>query len=327
MPDFTPPIFTPVNLITGFLGSGKTTLLQRLLADPALGDTAVLINEFGEVGLDHHLLGRIDETMVLLSSGCLCCTIRGELASAIKDLHSKRERGEVPAFRRLVVESSGLADPFPILSTVQADLVLRHHFRLGSVVTTVDAVNGLSRPESIKQVAVADRLVLTKTDLAPERRTELERLLRRLNPDAPLWYAAEQTIGAADLFDDAVRSPLRALPATAEGSHGSVQAFALAFEGALDWTMFGVWLTMLLNRHGTRVLRVKGILNVAGSATPVAVHGVQHLVHPPVHMAAWPDADRRSRLVFIVDGLDRTAIERSLRAFLSGAPQGLAAVA
>ena len=319
--------FTPVHLIKGFLGSGKTTLLQRLLADPALGDTAVLINEFGEVGLDHHLLGRIDETMVLLPSGCLCCTIRGELASAIKDLHSKRERGEVPAFRRLVVESSGLADPFPILSTVQADPVLRHHFRLGSVVTTVDAVNGLSRPESIKQVAVADRLVLTKTDLAPERRTELERLLRRLNPDAPLWYAAEQTIGAADLFDDAVRSPLRAIPTTPDRPHGTVQAFALAFEGALDWTMFGVWLTMLLNRHGARVLRVKGILNVAGSATPVAVHGVQHLVHPPVHMAAWPDADRRSRLVFIVDGLDRTAIERSLRAFLSGAPQGLAAVA
>ena len=301
--------FTPVHLITGFLGSGKTTLLQRLLADPALGDTAVLINEFGEVGLDHHLLGCIDETMVLLPSGCMCCTIRGELASAIKDLHSKRERGEVPAFRRLVVESSGLADPFPILSTVQADPVLRHHFRLGSVVTTVDAVNGIGRPESVKQVAVADRLVLTKTDLVLER-AALERTLRRLNPDAPLWYAAEQTIAAADLFDDAVRSPLRAIPTTPERPHGSVQAFALAFEGALDWTMFGVWLTLLLNRHGARVLRVKGILNVAGSATPVAVHGVQHLVHPPVHMAGWPDADRRSHLVFIVDGLDRTRYEQ-----------------
>src|SRR5579862_8193766 len=155
--------FTPVNLITGFLGSGKTTLLQRLLADPALGDTAVLINEFGEVGLDHHLLGRIDETMVLLASGCLCCTIRGELASAIRDLHSRRERGLVPAFRRLVIESSGLADPFPILSTLKADPVLRHHVRAGTVVTTVDAVNGFAQlenhPESIRQVAVADRLV------------------------------------------------------------------------------------------------------------------------------------------------------------------------
>jgi G3E family GTPase len=315
--------FTPVNLITGFLGSGKTTLLQRLLTDPALADTAVLINEFGEIGLDHHLLGRIDETMVLLPSGCLCCTIRGELASAIKDLHARRERGEIPAFRRLVVESSGLADPFPILSTVQADPVLRHHFRLGSVVTTVDAVNGIGRPESVKQVAVADRLVLTKTDLV-EDSAALVGALRRINPDAPLWTAAEQP-GAAALFDDAVRSPLRAV-STNQQPHGAVQAFALAFEGALDWTMFGVWLTMLLNRHGAQVLRVKGILNVAGSATPVAVHGVQHLVHPPIHMAGWPDDDRRSRLVFIVDGLDRMAIERSLHAFL-GRGLGMAAVA
>jgi len=162
VPDQVPdPVFTPVNLITGFLGSGKTTLLQRLLADPALSDTAVLINEFGEVGLDHHLLERIDDTMVLLQSGCLCCTIRGELSAAIRELHSKRERGAVPRFRRLVVESTGLADPFPILSTVQADPVLRHHFRLGNVITTVDAVNGLSQltrqVECTKQIAVADR--------------------------------------------------------------------------------------------------------------------------------------------------------------------------
>src|SRR6185295_9714885 len=197
------PVFTPVNLITGFLGSGKTTLLRRLLADPALADTAVLINEFGEVGLDHHLLERIDDTMVLLPSGCLCCTIRGELATAIKELHSKRERREVPAFRRLVVESTGLADPFPILSTVQADPVLRHHFRLGRVVTTVDAVNGLGRPESFKQVAVADR--------------------RQLNPDAPLWRAAEQAIDAAALLDDRPQSPLRAFPAARPAPHGAIR--------------------------------------------------------------------------------------------------------
>jgi G3E family GTPase len=187
-------------------------------------------------------------------------------------------------------------------------------------------VNGIGRPESVKQVAVADRLVLTKTDLVPDR-APIEKKLRRINPDAPLWYAAEQTIAAADLFDDTARSPLRAMAAAPDRPHGSIQSFALAFEGALDWTMFGVWLTMLLNRHGEKVLRVKGILNVVGSATPVAVHGVQHLVHPPVHMAAWPDADRQSRLVFIVDGLDRMAIERSLRAFLGNAPLGMAAVA
>ena len=307
--------FIPVNLITGFLGSGKTTLLQRLLADPALSDTAVLINEFGEVGLDHHLLERIDDTMVLLQSGCLCCTIRGELADAIKDLFSKRERGVVPPFRRLVVESTGLADPFPILSTVQADPVLKHHFRLGNVITTVDAVNGLGRPESIKQVAVADRLVLTKTDLV-DCADALVDELRHLNPDAPLLRAADEEIDAAALFEGEVHSPLRAFPAAADRPHGAVHGFALTFDGALDWTMFGIWLTMLLNRHGGAVLRVKGILNIEGSETPVAVHGVQHLVHPPVHMAAWPDEDRRSHLVFIVDGLERETIERSLEAFM-----------
>src|SRR3979411_2603135 len=165
------PVFTPVNLITGFLGSGKTTLLQRLLSHPALADTAVLINEFGEIGLDHHLLERIDDTMVLLQSGCLCCTIRGELSAAIKDLHSKRERGLVPRFRRLVADRPGLADTVPSLSTVQADPVLRHHFRLGNVITTVDAVNGTAQlarqPECTKQVAVADRLVRAKPAPAP----------------------------------------------------------------------------------------------------------------------------------------------------------------
>ena len=159
------PAFTPVNLLTGFLGSGKTTLLSRLLADPSLADAAVLINEFGEVGLDHHLVDRIDETTVLLRSGCLCCTVRGELAQALKDLHSRRERGLVPPFRRVLVESTGLADPFPILSTLKADPVLRHHLRAGNVVTTVDAVNGLGQleahPESVRQAAVADRLVVT----------------------------------------------------------------------------------------------------------------------------------------------------------------------
>lgn len=346
----TDPVFTPVNLITGFLGSGKTTLLQRLLADPALADTAVLINEFGEVGLDHHLLERIDDTMVLLQSGCLCCTIRGELSAAIKDLHSKRERGEVPRFRRLVVESTGLADPFPILSTVQADPVLRHHFRLGNVITTIDAVNAMGQlarqPECTKQVAVADRLVLTKTDLVDAQAAEtLSARLRRLNPSAPLSRAAEGPLDAEallshDLFATAGRSAAARRWFAAEVTAGdggqahdrnrhdeTIRAFALAFDGPLDWTLFGLWLTMLLNRHGEKVLRVKGMLNVAGAPAPVAVHGVQHLVHPPIHMAAWPNADRSSRLVFIVDGLDRVLIERSLRGFLRLGSSALAPAA
>ena len=328
------PEFTPITLVTGFLGSGKTTLLQRLLCEPTFSDTAVLINEFGEIGLDHHLLERIDETMVVLQSGCLCCTIRSELSAAIKDLHSQRERGLVPPFRRLVIESTGLADPFPILSTVQADPVLRHHFCLGSVITTVDAVNGMrqldAQPESVKQVAVADRLVLTKTDLAAAETVRLlvERL-RCINPMAPLWRGADQDIDAGallakDAFDGngaerwlpAHLPPTR--PAHVHGDrnrHDDIRAVALSLDQPVDWTMFGIWLTMLLHRHGNEVLRVKGILNVAGAKTPVAVHGVQHLVHPPTHMTAWPDTDRRSRLVFIVKDLAPAAIERSLRAF------------
>jgi G3E family GTPase len=321
----TAPDFTPVTLITGFLGSGKTTLLQRLLVAPALSDTAVLINEFGEIGLDHHLLERIDETMVMLQSGCICCTIRGELSTAIRDLQSRCDRGLLPPFRRLVIESTGLADPFPILSTVRSDPVLRHHFRLGSVITTVDAVNGArtldAQPESVKQVAVADRLVLTKTDIAtPEVADCLMRRLRQINPDAPLWCSAESDLDAEALLSGGVEhwEPIDCHGNTPDPHHhhaDDIATLALRLDEPVDWTRFGIWLTMLLHRHGNELLRVKGILNVADAATPVAVHAVQHLVHPPRHLDAWPDGDRRSRLVFIARGLDPALIERSFRAF------------
>jgi G3E family GTPase len=321
------PDFTPVTLITGCLGSGKTTLLQRLLCDPALSDTAVLINEFGEIGLDHHLLERIDERMVLLQSGCVCCTIRGELSAAIKDLHSRRGRGLLPPFRRLVIESTGLADPFPILSTLRSDPVLRHHFCLGSVITTVDAVNGAqqldAQPESVKQVAVADRLVLTKTDLAAAEATaRLTQRLRLINSGAPLWRAAESDLDADALLsgepDEAWQVPEIDYPGPDDHHRhvDDIRTLALSIDAPIDWARFGVWLTMLLNRHGEALLRVKGILNVADAVTPVAVHAVQRLVHTPRHLAEWPDADRRSRLVFIARGLDPAVIERSFRAFL-----------
>lgn len=329
------PRLTPINLLTGFLGSGKTTLLSRLLADPALSDAAVLINEFGEVGLDHHLVERIDDTMVLLQSGCLCCTVRGELADAIKDLHSKRERGLVPPFRRIVVESTGLADPFPVLSTIKADPVLRHHFRPGNVITTVDAVNGLTQletyVESNRQAAVADRLVVTKSDLSDAGTVvALSDKLRIINPDAPLVLAGEPDIDLAALIDEGPTLRAGSLQSasgfycdaptvlkTADGTaHASaVTSFVMTVERAVDWTAFGLWLTMLLNRHGERVLRVKGILNIAREERPVAIHGVQHLVHTPVHMERWPDEDRRSRIVFIVDGLDVGLLKRSFEAF------------
>jgi len=333
------PSAIPVNLITGFLGSGKTSLLQRLLRSPALAETAVLVNEFGEIGLDHHLLRRLEGDIVLLQSGCLCCTIRGDLGAAIRDLHDRRERGEIPFFRRVVIETTGLADPVPILATIMTEPVIRHHFRLGPVIATVDAVNGAlhldRQPESVKQAALADRILITKTDLAPPGVVAaLRRRLERMNPAAPIRETAPdlpldaEYLLAADLADPATKSAEveRWLAAdTATGEHGhshdvnrhdaGIYAFCLRFERPLDWSAFGIWLSMLLHSRGADVLRIKGILNVAGGDRPVVVHGAQHLVHPPVHLERWPDEDRASRLVFIVRDLDRAAIERSLAAF------------
>jgi G3E family GTPase len=322
----------PVDIVTGFLGSGKTTLLQRLLASPALARTAVLVNELGEVGLDHLLLRHVDETTVVLPSGCVCCALRDDLTAAIRDLYSKREQRAVPRFDRLAIETTGLADPAPIIFTLMAEPVLRHHFRVGHVVTTVDAVNGAGHlaqhPESVKQVAVADRVVLTKTDLAGRAPAEALRIAcRRLNPTALIFDSAVGPIGPAQLLtgDPANPSGARrearrwlaaAAPEAAASPHDrDVYAFSVTAGRPLDWTAFGLWLTMLLHAHGQDVLRVKGILEVAGVPTPVVIHGVQHLVHPPVHLAGWPTADRGTRLVFIVRKLRRQVIERSLAAF------------
>jgi G3E family GTPase len=326
------PQFTPVHLLTGFLGSGKTTLLRRWLASPDLADTAVLINEFGEVGLDHELLERVDADTVLLSSGCLCCTVRGELADAIKSLHSRRERGLIPSYRRLVIESSGLADPLPILTTIAAEPVLRHHYRVGQIVTTVDAVNGMAQldhqPESRKQAAVADRLVVTKTDIA-DAAPELMGRLRALNPSAPIRLAADSSLTPDDLIgadwrdvakaSREVRHWFRAEAVEPGGVHADdISAISLVVDKPVDWTAFGLWLSMLLHRHGEALLRVKGILAVEGESAPVVVQAVQQLVHAPQHLTRWPSDDRRSRLVFIVKGLDAAALRRSFQVFVGG---------
>lgn len=331
----------PVNVITGFLGSGKTTLLQRLLASPKMARTVVLINEFGEVGLDHLLVRQVDESMVLLQSGCICCTIRDDLNAALRDIMSKRDRGEIPEFDRIVIETTGLADPAPILYTLFSEPVLRHHFRLGNVVTTVDAVNAQrhigDNPEGVKQIAVADHLVVTKTDIAtPSEARATRRLLEQLNPAAQVLDARHDAIDAdslltSDPYDpasksEAVQGWLQA-EARRDSGHDSdhhhsksrhndkISSFSLSFEEALDWTVFGIWLTMLLNRHGADILRVKGILNVAGAAAPVVINGVQHLVHPPAHLDAWPSEDRRSHIVFITRGMQQERLQRSLAAF------------
>ena len=334
----------PVNVLTGFLGSGKTSLLNRLLRDPLFNNCAVLINEFGDIGIDHHLVDRVDGDMVLLQSGCICCTIRGDLATAIRVLYDRRERGEIPAFVRLVIETTGLADPVPVLSTVMYDRVLQHHFRVGNVVTTVDAVNGAANlgqyPECQKQVAVADRLVITKLDIAdPGLRPLLEAELALVNPSAPclaldaVQLDARHLLGA-DAFDMASKSGEVAhwLQATrqrkylslgstgAQGAnanvHRDIVAFALDLPEAVDWTVFSVWLSLLLHAHGAQILRVKGLLNVEGADAPVVVHGVQQLVHPPSHLERWPTDDHTSRLVFIVRGLEPQRIQESLTRYL-----------
>jgi G3E family GTPase len=327
---------TPVNVLTGFLGSGKTTLLQRLLGAPQLGRTAVLINEFGEIGLDHLLVQRVDEAVVLLESGCICCTIRGDLNGALRGLLEQSDRGEIPAFDRVVIETTGLADPGPILYTLLNEPVLQHHFRLGNVITTVDAVNAelhLSRnPEGIKQVAAADRLLVTKTDLAaPDQVAAVRQALAQVNPSAQVRDALEEPLDVDALLDvrppqrtehtgtgfapllreEASRDTLRALRRHSE----NVSSFSLVLDQPLDWTAFGVWLSLLLNRHGDDVLRVKGILQVQGSGAPVFLNAVQHVVHPPQHLDRWPTDDHRSRIVFITRGIDHARLRRSLEAF------------
>jgi G3E family GTPase len=328
---------TPITLITGFLGSGKTTLLRELLADPALGETAVLVNELGEIALDHHLLSRIDERTVVLASGCVCCTIRADLADELRDLEARRARGEIPGYARVAIETTGLADPAPILSTLLTDPMVEAQYFVDGVVTTVDAVNGSAQlrdqPEAAKQAAVADRLLITKTDLVePAQVAELARRLARVNPAARQIevrhgrLAASAVIGAA-AHDDAgvLREALRFSEAVSEQAEQGVldssahdhriRAFALRFEHPLDWTMFGIWLSMLLAARGEDVLRVKGLLNAAGNEGPVVINGVQHVIHPPVHLAAWPDGDHSSRLVLIVREIAAESVERSLLAF------------
>jgi len=321
----------PINVITGFLGAGKTTVLAQLLRAPDLGETAVLVNEFGEVGLDHHLIEHAKESTLLLENGCLCCAIRGDLKDALRNLFSRCARGEIPQFRRVVIETSGLADPVPIAYTIMAEPVLQYHFRLGNIVTVVDAVNGaetLDRyPESEKQAAIADRIVLSKTDLCePGAEAALRAKLAGINRAAPIIDAVHDGLDTAALLAHDIHSPegkRAALDAWLGGDHedahathtSNVSSFCLWFEKPLDWTAFGIWMSMLLNRHGDKVLRVKGMLNVAGVADPVLINGVQHVVHPPTHLTGWPDGDRRSRLVFITRGISRARIEASLATF------------
>ncbi|MCL5961985.1 MAG: GTP-binding protein [Chloroflexi bacterium] len=326
----------PVIVVTGFLGSGKTTLIKNLLLHPQTGETAVIVNEFGEIGLDHFLVRKTDERTVLLNSGCVCCSMRGDLNEAIRDLFSKREKGEIPRFQRVVVETTGLADPVPIMQTVLSEPVLRYHFQLERVITTVDAPNGKENlatyVESVRQIAASDFILVTKEDLTSEEATqELKAELQNANPMASI---VDSPFGIVD-FDPLLRSDiqrgdldeigrLREIESKVGrmtgqmGSHTEgirVSSHCIIAEKPLNWQMFGIWLTFLLHRHGQRILRVKGLLNLGDGRGPLLVQGVQHVIHAPRHLKAWPDNDQRSRIVFVVRDLDPQNLEESLHVF------------
>ncbi len=337
----------PVTVLTGFLGSGKTTLLNHLLAQPDLAETAVLINEFGEVGLDHLLVRHVDEDIVVLNSGCVCCTVRGDLVTALRDLFLKRVKGEVPEFGRVVVETTGLADPAPVIHTLMTDPLLASRYRLDGIVATVDAVVGersLDRhPEAVKQAAMADRLVLTKADLADFTRVEMLRArLRRLNPGAPIVVAAHGVLAPADILDCGLFSSRDKIPdverwlqaeavaAAASGHHhhhdvnrhdDAIGAFVFIRERPVSWPALAFALELLVSTRGENLLRVKGIVNARDMERPLAVHGVQHVFHPPAPLPAWPDADRRTRIVFITRDLARAAVEDLLAGILAEGDQ------
>jgi len=313
-----------VTVVTGFLGSGKTTLLGKVLSEPSMANTAVLINEFGEVGLDHHLLRRVDERTVLLGSGCVCCTTREDLVGALLELLGLDERGEIPRLDRVVIETTGLADPAPILYTIFTDPVLQHHFSVDLVLTTVDAVNGdlhLDRNhESLKQAAAADKIVVTKTDIAePSTVQSLLSRLATINPSARILEAAFGEVAVDELLSPgdarAPTGPELILPGP-DDLHdvGDTHSVSVTFDRPIDWTAFGIWFSMLLHARGEDVLRVKGFLDVGG-AGPVVLNGMQHIIHPPEHLDGWPDEDRRSRIIFITKRIHPEELLASLERF------------
>jgi G3E family GTPase len=343
----------PLTVLTGFLGAGKTSLVNRLVHDPALADTAVIINEFGEIGLDHLLVQTIDDNMVLLQSGCLCCTLRGDLVSALEQLMRDLDNGRV-RFRRIVLETTGLADPAPVLQTMMAHPYLVMRLRLDGVVTVVDAVNGAAtldeHMESVKQVAVADRIVLTKTDLidTPERHAGKDRLLTRLhalNPAAPVLDAAAGEAIPAQLLGCGLFDPDRKIPdvkrwlaeeAYADQHHDHehshqhahhhdpnrhderIRAFTLATGEPIPGAVFEMFIDLVRSLHGPKLLRLKGIVKIAETpAEPLVIHGVQHVMHPPVRLERWPDADERTRIVMITRDLEPSEVTRLFDAFLN----------
>ena len=323
------PTPIPVSVITGFLGAGKTTLLNKLLRAPELAGALVIVNEWGEIGLDHLLVERVDGDVILLASGCLCCALRGDLVDALRDLAERRDEGRIAPFNRVIIETSGLADPAPILAVLMAD-ALAHRYRLAGVVTLIDAVNGATTlrqsPEAARQAAFADLLAVAKSDLlaAAERAPRLaalEAMLRALNPGARILDAAAGELSAADLLAlDVRKNPAAGLTiAETEARHRpGVRAYALRLAEPVASQAFGLFMALLGAALGPKLLRVKGLVGLAEHPSePLVLNGVQHILHPPRRLRAWPDEDRATRVVAIADGLppvdDRGALGRSCR--------------
>jgi G3E family GTPase len=327
----------PVSILTGFLGAGKTTLLNRLLKDPALKDTAVIINEFGEVAIDHLLVEQASDGIIALSDGCLCCTVRSDLVDTLADLIDRLQTGRIATLSRVVVETTGLADPVPVLQSVMGHPALVQAYRLDGVITLVDAVNGMAtldaHLEAVRQVAVADRLILTKTDLpeAAEAREALMQRLAALNPRAGVIDLATSAVApsallACGLYDPATRKAdiERWLGGEGHGHEGHghepahdhhdhhhhhhahdarLRSHSLVHDGPVPYSAIEMFLDLLLSVHGDRLLRLKGIIELAEDPDrPLVVHGVQRLLHPPARLPAWPDAVRGTRLVLV--GMD-----------------------
>ena len=306
----------PVTVVTGFLGAGKTTLLQRFLATPEGQGTAVVVNEFGAAGIDDALVRESTDETVLLGNGCLCCITRSDLQRALRRMVVERERGELPDFKRIVIETSGLADPSPILQTFATDRALGEMFHVEAVVTVVDAVTGLDTlgwsSEARKQAILADRLVITKTDIAGESAADdLGARLRALNPGAEILEAVNGELDPTRLTEPA-NDQRNEFVAEAAHSDG-IASFVLTDDKPMPWPAFARTMDTLMTMRGPDLLRVKGFLNIEGCAGPVVVQFVQHLAHPPIELARWPDDNRRSRVVFIT----RDISERQVRDLLA----------
>lgn len=325
----------PVTVLTGFLGSGKTTILSRLVRDPAFADTAVILNEFGEVGIDHLLVETSGETVIDLSCGCICCTIRGDLMETLTDLRIRVEQGRLRPFARVVLETTGLADPAPIVHTLMQEPSVFDHYRLAGVVVAVDSVTAMQtldrQPEAVKQVALADTLAITKTDMAAEaaERERLRTRLRQINPlarqaicvrgdiDAGLVLSADAGPGprAAAMASGPAGAGDRRLPDAVHGNHDDgISTFVVSRDEPIGRGGLGMFLQMLADQKGEDLLRVKGLVALADDPSrPVVVHGVQHVVHPWQRLDRWPDkAAPATSLVFIVRGISRDWVEALL---------------